>query len=60
MAPKEVAQLRGHHMAVELAGGQHSLTGWVAPEPDLDARFPMTCGDTGDLLQVDGWMFELL
>ena len=36
------------------------LTGWVAPEADLDARFPMTCGETGDLLQVDGWMFEVL
>lgn len=59
MDPKEAARSRGHTLAIEATCSEHDLYGWVAPTAELDARFRMTCEDTGELLLVNGWLFSV-
>lgn len=38
--------------------GPHSLHVEVAADVDFDGRFPAKCLDTGETLQINGWLIE--
>lgn len=52
------AARKGFTLEVFLAGPMADLEGFVKPGTDYDDRFPFICGDTGDLLMVNGWLIE--
>ena len=49
---------RGHLVRGHFHGGPYALHLAYAADADLDGRFEATCLDTGDLLKVNGWLYE--
>lgn len=43
-------------LAIEI--GTYSLNVEVADDVELDDRFPALCLDTGEQLQINGWLIE--
>jgi len=38
-------------------GGPYSLSLAYSPDADLDGEFPAICLDTGERLNIQGWLF---
>lgn len=56
---ESVALGRGHTLAINATSHEYDLEGWCDPSADFEGRFKMTCGDTGELLAVNGWLFSV-
>ena len=56
---QQTAAARGHTQPILAESTDYDLDGWIAPEAELDGIFEMTCSDTGDLLEVRGWLFTV-
>lgn len=41
------------------ADGMHDLTVFLPDDVDFDDRFQATCAETGDLLDVNGWLYDV-
>lgn len=41
---------------IEIGDGAETLQMWIAPDTDLDGTFKGVCAETGEILQVNGWL----
>lgn len=48
-------EAEGFFQLIHITGGESDFDAWCHPDADLDDRFPAICGETGELLQVNGW-----
>ena len=55
----KTAVARGHTTPIFAESAEHDLYGWASPDAAFDGIFQMTCSDTGDRLEVRGWLFEV-
>ena len=56
---EKTAAERGHTTPIVAESGEYDFEGWTSPDADLDGIFAMTCGDTGDVLELRGWLFAV-
>lgn len=54
-----VAERRGHTVQALFYGGGYDLSLAYAPEAELDQVFTATCLETGERLEVRGWLFTV-
>ena len=45
---------------IDLTSTHYDLTVWVEADADLDGEFAAICDDTGERLNIHGWMFEVV
>jgi hypothetical protein len=55
--PLAMATSRGHTLLTFAISAKHDLELAYAPIADLDATFEATCLATGELLNINGWLF---
>lgn len=56
---QSLAAMGGRTRLIAMSCLTHDLVLWIAPNEDLDGAFWANCAETGDALQVNGWMFDL-
>lgn len=56
---QKTAAARGHTTPIFAECSEHDFDGWAAPDAEFDGVFQMTCRDTGDRLEVRGWLFDV-
>lgn len=52
------AAAKGFTRDVICDSAEVTLEGWIKPDADLDGTFKLIDGDTGEVLKVNGWLFD--
>lgn len=55
----QIAEDRGHTRQAIFSAGCHDLHLAYEPGAELDQLFVATCLDTGDKLEVNGWLYTV-
>lgn len=56
---RNLARMSGRTRLVAMSCPLFDLVLWIAPNEDLDGAFWANCAETGDALQLNGWLLDL-
>ena len=57
LTPEQLASERGHDRRGQFTSSEYDLELAYAADADLGDQFDATCMETGERLQVNGWLF---